>query len=210
MRRLNATLVVLAALLSAVTAAGAAGNGNGPRVTIETDRGNIVLALFPDKAPETVRNFLAYVDSGHYQGTSFHRVIENFVIQAGGYDASYQPLAEGEAIRNEANNGLGNEAGTVAMARLDGDPHSATDQFFINLKNNWYLDHSSETRLGWGYCVFGQVVEGLEVARDIATVETGAVGELEEDAPLKPIIIQRIHRTQPQGPNGPAATRDTP
>lgn len=161
-----------------------------PRVALETTHGTIVLELDAEKAPESVRNFLAYVDKGFYEGLIFHRVIPGFMVQGGGFDTDYQQRETGEPIVNESRNGLSNERGTIAMART-GNPHSATSQFFINLVDNRRLD-GSEYR--WGYAVFGKVVEGMEVVDTIAQVATGPAGDFTRDAPQAMVIIHRAHR----------------
>lgn len=145
------------------------------RVSLETSRGTVVLALDAAKAPKTVENFLAYVRSGHYNGTVFHRVMPGFVIQGGGYEPGLKERPTRPPVVNEATNGLSNRRGTIAMARTS-DPHSASAQFFINLTDNLRLDHRDESLPGWGYCVFGAVVEGMEVVDAIATVPTASVG----------------------------------
>ena len=131
-----------------------------PVVQFDTTHGQIVIELNAEKAPVTVANFLDYVESGHYDGTIFHRVIDNFMIQGGGMDADMNEKRTGTPIKNEADNGLKNDTGTIAMARTS-DPHSATAQFFINVKNNDFLNYSSPTPQGWGYAVFGKVTEGI-------------------------------------------------
>ena len=135
-------------------------------VRITTTMGDILLELNPDKAPQTVQNFLAYVENGHYVGTIFHRVIKDFMIQGGGMDSQMHAKAAGNPIQNEADNGLKNELGAIAMART-GDPHSASAQFFINTNDNAFLDYRAPTREGWGYCVFGKVAEGMETVEKI-------------------------------------------
>ena len=142
-------------------------------VKLETTLGDITLELDTAGAPETARNFLAYVESGHYAGTIFHRVIEGFMIQGGGMDRNMRQKAANAPIRNEANNGLRNDKGTIAMARTS-DPHSASAQFFINVKNNDFLNHTAETQSGWGYCVFGKVVGGMDTVAQIESVSTGS------------------------------------
>lgn len=132
------------------------------KVQFTTTLGPITLELDAEKAPNTVKNFISYVESGHYDGTIFHRVIEDFMIQGGGMDEEMNSKPTNEPIENEANNGLRNEYGTLAMARTS-DPHSASAQFFINTNDNGFLDFQSETQEGWGYCVFGKVIEGIEV-----------------------------------------------
>ena len=142
------------------------------KVQITTSMGEILLELDPDKAPATVENFVSYVESGHYEGTIFHRVIEDFMIQGGGMDAEMNSKKTNDSINNEANNGLGNLHGTIAMARTD-NPHSASAQWFINVNDNAFLDFRSETQDGWGYCVFGKVIEGMDVVEKIEEVPTG-------------------------------------
>lgn len=158
-------------------------------VVLETDMGTIEIELDDEKAPETVKNFLKYVEDGHYAGTLFHRVIPGFMVQGGGYDAKYEKKKVNEPLQNEADNGLKNTRGTVAMARTS-DPHSATAQFFINVADNAFLDHKGKTSEGWGYCVFGKVTEGMDVADKIVGVKTGAQGPFAKDAPLEPIAIK--------------------
>ncbi len=160
-----------------------------PKVTLETSMGEIVLELYPDKAPKTVENFIAYVKDGHYDGVIFHRVIPNFMIQGGGMTEDMQEKPTRAPIENEANNGLKNDEGTIAMARTS-DPHSATAQFFINVKNNDFLNFSAPTPQGWGYAVFGKVVEGMDVVHKIEKVQTGnRAGH--QDVPLDPVIITK-------------------
>ncbi len=159
-----------------------------PRVELKTSRGPIVVELYPDKAPKTVENFLQYVKSGFYNGTVFHRVIDGFMIQGGGMDSDLKEKPTRAPIMNEAINGLKNERGTLAMARTS-NPNSATAQFFINLKDNDFLNFKSPTPQGWGYAVFGRVVQGMEVVGNIAKTPTGTVGQF-ENVPREPIIIQ--------------------
>jgi peptidyl-prolyl cis-trans isomerase B (cyclophilin B) len=161
----------------------------GPRVRLETTSGNIVIELNRDKAPKTVDNFLAYVRSGFYNGTIFHRVIKGFMIQGGGLDEDMREKPNGSPILNEANNGLKNGRYAIAMART-GDPHSATSQFFINVADNPALDFRNVTRGGFGYAVFGRVVGGEDVVDAIAGVPTGRKAG-HEDVPLAPVIIKR-------------------
>ena len=163
-----------------------------PMVLLETDKGEILIELYEDKAPKTVANFLSYVDDGHYNGLIFHRVIENFMIQGGGMDAMLRDKATKDPIENEADNGLSNERGTIAMARTQ-DPHSATAQFFINVRDNKALDHSSKTPDGWGYCVFGKVTEGMDNVDKIRKVQTRTQG-WHNDVPKDPIYISRASR----------------
>jgi len=164
-----------------------------PLVEIRTNHGTIAVELWPDKAPQSVAAFLQLVDEGFYDGTVFHRVIDGFIIQGGGFSTDYEPREVDTAIPNEADNGLSNRRGTVAMART-ADPHSARNQFFINAADNPFLDHSSQTRRGWGYAVFGKVVEGMEVVDRIAALPTGQAGPFAEDAPLEAVIIERMVR----------------
>lgn len=164
-----------------------------PTVVIETAQGSIKVELYFDKAPKTVENFLKYVDSGHYDGTIFHRVIPKFMIQGGGMDEKMNEKMTDESVENEADNGLSNERGTIAMARTS-DPHSATAQFFINtVDTNSFLDHSSKTSQGWGYCVFGKVTEGMEAVDAIRAVKTTRRG-MHDDVPVEPVVISSISR----------------
>lgn len=176
-------------VLAAVTPAVA---GDAPRVALETDKGRIVIELYPDKAPRTVQNFLDYVDAGHYNGTIFHRVIPDFMIQGGGLTVSMKEKPTRPPIKNEADNGLKNRRGAVAMARTQ-VPDSATAQFFINTVDNDFLDFKSKTVQGWGYAVFGQVVEGMEVVEAIARVRTGSRAG-HQDVPLDPVMILKAER----------------
>ncbi len=159
----------------------------GTRVTLETSKGNINLELFDDKAPATVANFVQYVKDGFYDGTIFHRVIDNFMIQGGGLEKNMRQKQTRAPIENEASNGLCNKLGTVAMARTN-DPHSATAQFFINVKNNDFLDHRNQTVQGWGYCVFGEVTGGMDIVNAIKGVATGNAGGM-QDVPVEPVEI---------------------
>ena len=159
-----------------------------PYVELETTMGNIVIELNQEKAPNTVANFLEYVKSGHYDGTIFHRVIDGFMIQGGGMDANMTEKSTNAPIQNEADNGLKNEVGTIAMARTS-DPHSATAQFFINVKDNSFLNFSGKNPQGWGYAVFGKVVEGMDVVNAIKGVRTGNRG-YHADVPLENVVIE--------------------
>jgi peptidyl-prolyl cis-trans isomerase B (cyclophilin B) len=158
-------------------------------VKLHTRFGVITLELFADKAPESVKNFLAYVEAGHYDGTIFHRVISNFMIQGGGMNPDMSQKPTQAPIKNEANNGVKNEIGTVAMARTS-DPHSATAQFFINVTDNDFLNFRNETTQGWGYCVFGKVVEGMNVVEQIKGVKTGRSG-FHQDVPVEAVVIDK-------------------
>jgi peptidyl-prolyl cis-trans isomerase B (cyclophilin B) len=163
-----------------------------PLVLLETSSGDILIELFPDKAPKTVENFLAYVDAGFYGNTVFHRVIKDFMIQGGGYGPRMDEKPTREPVGNEADNGLKNERGTIAMARA-ADPHSADAQFFINLKDNDFLNHTGKNAQGWGYCVFGRVSEGMEVVDAVAKVKTVARGA-HEDVPAEMVLISSAGR----------------
>ena len=164
-----------------------------PVVDMDTSAGSIRIELFLDKAPETVGNFLQYVDEGFYVGTIFHRVIEDFMIQGGGFTEHMVQKNVHPPVQNEADNGLLNTRGTLAMARTS-DPHSATAQFFINATGrNTFLDHQSKTPQGWGYCVFGKVVEGLDTVDRIRSVETSTRGG-HQDVPVEPVVIRAVKR----------------
>jgi len=160
-----------------------------PKVQFDTNKGTIVIELNQEKAPLTVENFLSYVKSGFYDGVIFHRVIPNFMIQGGGFTPDMQQKPTQENINNEANNGLKNIKGSIAMARTSA-PHSASSQFFINVKDNSFLDFTSETPQGWGYAVFGQVINGIEVVEAIENVTTGIVGPY-SDVPKEAVIIEK-------------------
>jgi len=162
-----------------------------PRVQLETSAGVIILELDRDKAPATVANFLRYVHDGFYDGTIFHRVIKHFMIQGGGYDTHFRRRPTHAAIRNEANNGLKNTRGTVSMARIGDDPHSATAQFFINTIDNHFLDYSAQTQDDWGYAVFGKLVQGMSVVDRIDKLPTGQGGPFHRDVPQPLVVIRR-------------------
>ncbi|EAU3357346.1 peptidylprolyl isomerase B [Salmonella enterica] len=159
-------------------------------VTFHTNHGDIVIKTFDDKAPETVKNFLDYCREGFYNNTIFHRVINGFMIQGGGFEPGMKQKATKEAIKNEANNGLKNTRGTLAMARTQA-PHSATAQFFINVADNDFLNFSGESLQGWGYCVFAEVVEGMDVVDKIKGVATGRSG-MHQDVPKEDVIIENV------------------
>jgi peptidyl-prolyl cis-trans isomerase B (cyclophilin B) len=158
-------------------------------VKLHTNHGTITLELDAAKAPNTVENFLAYVKSGHYDNTVFHRVIDGFMVQGGGFEPGMRQKPTQAQIENEANNGLKNERYTVAMARTS-DPHSASAQFFINVKDNSFLDHSAPTPQGWGYCVFAKVVEGMKVVDKIEAVKTGSRSGHKE-VPAEDVLLER-------------------
>ncbi|WP_240990781.1 peptidylprolyl isomerase [Psychrobacter okhotskensis] len=158
-----------------------------PVVELDTSMGAIVIELNEEKAPKTVENFLNYVKSGHYDGTIFHRIIDGFMIQGGGMDAEMNEKATNAPVENEADNGLKNDKGTIAMARTQ-DPHSATSQFFVNVKDNDFLNHSGKNMQGWGYTVFGKVTSGMDVIEKMRGVPTGRFG-MHADVPKEPVII---------------------
>jgi len=163
-----------------------------PRVRITTTLGDIVLELDREKAPRSVENFLEYVREGFYDGTIFHRVIDNFMIQGGGFTQDLQEKPTRAPIKNEGSNGLKNLNGTVAMARTNA-PHSATTQFFINVSdNNSFLNHQSVTPRGWGYAVFGNVVEGMDVVDKIRKTPTGSSGQFRSDVPRTPVVMEKV------------------
>lgn len=159
------------------------------QVKLTTSHGTITITLYADKAPGTVENFLGHVRNNHYDGAIFHRVIKDFMIQTGGMDANMRNKPPGDPILNEASNGLSNLTGRVSMARTP-DPHSASTQFFINTRDNLFLDFKSETPDGWGYCVFGEVSEGMDVVREIEASPTTRHGG-HADVPVEPIVIER-------------------
>jgi len=180
-------IVVLAALVSLVAAGGIMAAEGNPKVEMETSKGKMVIELFPEKAPETVKNFLNYVETKYYDGTIFHRVIPKFMIQGGGFTSDMKQKSAGAPIKNEADNGLKNDRGTIAMART-GDPHSATAQFFINSVNNDFLNHKSKTQQGWGYVVFGKVIAGMDIIDAISASKTVTRGRF-RDVPAETIEI---------------------
>ncbi len=174
-------LVLLSAFCLALPAMAA-----NPQVELKTNQGTIVLELDADKAPKTTENFLQYVKDGHYNGTIFHRVIDNFMIQGGGFEAGMKEKPTRTPIQNEAKNGLKNVTGSIAMARTP-NPHSASAQFFINLKDNTFLDYPGQD--GWGYAVFGKVVQGIDIVQKLAKVATGNAGG-HQNVPTTPIVIE--------------------
>ena len=180
--------VVIGALVTFVTAGVDMAIAGNPKVEMETSKGKFVIELFPEKAPDTVKNFLNYVDAKFYDGTIFHRVIPKFMIQGGGFTADMKRKPAGAPIKNEADNGLKNDRGTIAMARTN-DPHSATAQFFINTVNNDFLNHKSKTQQGWGYVVFGKVVAGMDVVDAISSAKTVMRG-MYRDVPAENIEIR--------------------
>lgn len=177
-------LSLIAIALTSVTAVA------GTLVKLQTNLGDIVLELNDEKAPNTVANFISYVNDGFYNGTIFHRVIDGFMIQGGGFTENLQKKGTKAPIKNEADNGLKNLRGTVAMARTNA-PHSATAQFFINVVNNDFLDYRSSTPRGWGYAVFGRVVQGMDVVDKIRKIPTGPGGPFPKDVPQAPVVIEQ-------------------
>jgi cyclophilin family peptidyl-prolyl cis-trans isomerase len=169
-----------------------------PIVVMETSMGNVEIELYPDRAPKTVENFLTYVREEYYDGTIFHRVIKNFMIQGGGFTTEKKEKATKNAVINEADNGLKNDIGTIAMARTP-DPNSATSQFFINVKDNPFLNFSGKTQEGWGYCVFGKVISGMDIVEKIKSVKTGT-SQFEthgqkapfQDVPVETVVIKSM------------------
>lgn len=162
-----------------------------PKVKMETSKGTIIIELYADKAPKSVANFLSYVNAGAYDGTIFHRVIKDFMNQGGGFTPDYKKVDTKDPVQNEADNGLKNLKYTVAMART-GEPHSATNQFFINTADNAFLDYTGKSMRGWGYTVFGNVIEGQNVADIISRAATGSGGPFSQDVPRTPIIIEKM------------------
>ena len=188
MRSLLAALLCLPLLAQA----------DNPKVALDTSMGKIVLELYRDKAPKTVENFLGYVDDGFYNGTLFHRVIPDFMVQGGGFGEDHQQKPTKAPIQNEARNGLLNTRGTIAMARTP-DPHSATAQFFINTVDNRMLNHTSASAEGWGYAVFGKVIEGMDVVDAIAKTATSIRllnGHPARDVPVMPVVIKSASRVK--------------
>jgi cyclophilin family peptidyl-prolyl cis-trans isomerase len=180
-------LFFLFAFVTLTTATGTSAANKNPVVRLTTNVGVIELELYPGKAPVTVDNFLRYVKAGHYNGTIFHRVIKGFMIQGGGYNYQLQEKPTRSPIKNEADNGLKNVAGTIAMARAP-DPHSATAQFFINTVDNVSLNYYAKSQQGWGYAVFGKVAHGMEIVRKIENSKTRSMGYF-QNVPVTPIVI---------------------
>src|SRR3954465_8202020 len=184
-------LIVAFALLLAFAAHAATPAAN-PKVEVRTNMGAFVIELYPENAPNTVQNFLQYVKDGHYNGTIFHRVIPNFMVQGGGFTTSFQEKPTRPPIKNEAGNGLRNGVGMVSMART-ADPHSATAQFFVNVAENPTLDFKAPTQEGYGYTPFGRVVKGYDVVERIGQGPTGPGKPPHQDVPKKPVIIEHMH-----------------
>ncbi len=186
-RRVFCLMMIMFSLLSTGVHA-----GENPKVILETSMGSITLELYPGKAPATVKNFLTYVDEKFYDTTVFHRVIRGFMIQGGGMTADMKEKPTHAPIKNEADNGLKNDRGTISMARTP-DPDSATAQFFINAKDNSFLNFRAKTMDGYGYCVFGKVTKGMDVVDAIEAVATGSKG-FHQDVPVKPVVILKAYR----------------
>lgn len=184
MRFISLAATVLVAAIVSISAHAA-----NPQVELKTTAGTIVIELYADKAPKTVENFLRYVNDGFYKGTIFHRVIPGFMVQGGGFTPDYKQKPTRDPVTNEAANGLSNSAGTLAMARTP-DPHSATAQFFINVVDNPFLDYKAPNQRGYGYCVFGKVVQGMDVAQKIVSAQTGPGGPFPTDVPQSAILIE--------------------
>jgi len=185
----------LGTIVEAVPGMSEANETNAPVVLMKTSMGDMQIELYPDKAPLTVESFLKYVDDGFYAGTVFHRVIDNFMIQGGGFDKDLSQKSTHAPVKNEAHNGLKNDTGTIAMARTS-VVDSATAQFFINVADNDFLNHRAKTPDGYGYCVFGKVIEGLDVMTKIKSVKTGAKGMFPTDVPLETVEILSIERVE--------------
>lgn len=166
------------------------------KILLHTNMGPITLKLDAEKAPTTVENFLEYVNQGFYENTIFHRVIDGFMIQGGGFEPNMVSKTANAPIKNEAKNGLSNKKGTIAMARTSA-PHSASCQFFINVNDNLFLNHQSETPQGWGYCAFGEVVDGMDTVMSIAKVATGSKSG-HDDVPVKDVIIEKVQILAPE------------
>ena len=193
----TATFLSAVSLLLASIGVATANSGDKVMVEMHTSKGLITLELDAEKAPVTVANFIEYVKSGHFDGTIFHRVIPGFVIQGGGLESGMKEKPTQAPIENEADNGLKNVTGSICMARTN-DPHSATSQFFINLKDNQFLDHTEKSPQGWGYAVFGQVTDGMDVVEAIAAVQTGNAG-FHQDVPVEDIVVEKVTITDQEG-----------
>lgn len=206
MKALNRLTLLLVGALFLLSLGQANADDQHPRVRMSTTFGDILLELDREKAPKSVDNFLRYMQEGYYDGTIFHRVIDGFMVQGGGFTQEFQKKQTHAQIENEANNGLKNLTGTVAMARTN-DPHSATAQFFINVANNGFLDHRSPSPRGWGYAVFGKVVEGMDVVDKIRRTPTGSGGPFPKDVPSTTVVIQRVtlDAAMPSAPAAPMA-----
>ncbi|QBZ82943.1 Peptidyl-prolyl cis-trans isomerase cyp18 [Hydrogenovibrio crunogenus] len=183
-------LAFITLFLSFFSISSLAADKTNPQVLVQTNMGNIIIELYPDKAPKTVENFLRYVNEGFYNGTIFHRVIPNFMIQGGGFTPDMTKKITHSPIQNEADNGLRNRIGTVAMARTN-DPHSASSQFFINVAQNTFLDFREKTPRAYGYAVFGRVIKGMKVVNHIRNVKTGFHNGM-GDVPVNPVVMTKV------------------
>ena len=192
MKSIISTVIALFIISSSVLAT------DNPKVLMQTCMGDLTLELYPEKAPITVKNFLSYIKDGSYENTIFHRVIPRFMNQGGGFTADFKKKATNNPIQNEADNGLKNDTGTIAMARTS-DPHSATNQFFINTSNNTSLNHKSKTLRGWGYAVFGKVVDGMDVIKKIEQVKTQTIPMGMQNVPIETILIKKISVIEDNG-----------
>ncbi len=188
LNRLIATLI--GSFLLFTTSTYAMETNNMTIIKFTTNQGEITLELDAEKAPNTVANFVSYVEDGFYEGIIFHRIIPNFMAQGGGFTSDFKQKGTKAEIENEADNGLKNDRGTIAMART-GEPHSATGQFFINLADNGFLNHTSKTQQGWGYAVFGKVTDGMDVVDKMAAIPTGSGGMFPTDVPQEEVIIEK-------------------
>jgi peptidyl-prolyl cis-trans isomerase B (cyclophilin B) len=195
MRAMKRLLAMTALILILGIPLSASADKSAPRVRIETSMGGITVELNSQAAPKTVANFLQYVRDGFYDDTIFHRVIKSFMIQGGGLTPKMQEKPTRPPVVNEADNGLKNDEGTIAMARTMA-PHSATAQFFINVKNNNFLNHTAKNARGWGYCVFGRVIDGMAVVKAIENVQTTTKFQY-GDVPVEPVIIQKVTLIEP-------------
>lgn len=166
-------------------------HAENPKVKMDTSKGTMIIELYPEKAPLSVANFLTYVNAGAYDGTIYHRVIKDFMNQGGGFSEDFTKVKTNTPVANEAFNGLKNLKYTLAMART-GEPHSATNQFFINTKDNAFLNHTAKSMRGWGYTVFGKVIEGQNIVDIISRAATGSGGPFSQDVPLTPIVITKV------------------
>lgn len=182
---------LLTTALMMLTLATGVAQADQPRVEMQTSQGVIVVELYPEKAPKTVENFLHYVKSGFYEGTVFHRVVKDFMVQGGAFDKTLTWRKADDPIQCEAKNGLTNEVGTIAMARSR-DPNSATSQFFFNLESNKHLNHHRDHPDYYGHAVFGKIVQGMDVVQKIAAAQTGAGGPFASDVPVEPIVIEKV------------------
>jgi len=178
-------------LLALFLLGSASSHAENPQILMKTNLGNITIELYPEKAPKTVENFLRYIEDGFYKNTIFHRVIANFMVQGGGFDATFKQKRTRTPVENEANNGLKNETGTIAMARTSA-PHSATAQFFINVANNAFLNFTAPNPRGYGYTVFGKVTDGMDIIHQIAKSPTSSGGPFPGDVPRKMVIIEDV------------------